>query len=117
MSPEIPDKLFFKIGEASEIAGVENYVLRYWEDEFDILKPEKNRSGQRLYKKKDVELVLEIKRLLYEEQYTIAGAKKKLKRKRKNESQLSLNFDPEALAKLKKDLQKDLESILRILDK
>ncbi|MFQ5716518.1 MAG: MerR family transcriptional regulator, partial [Nitrospinales bacterium] len=64
MNPKIPDKLFFKIGEAAEITGVENYVLRYWEDEFDMLKPEKNRSGQRLYKKKDVELALEIKRLL-----------------------------------------------------
>ena len=79
----IPDKLFFKIGEVADLASVEQHVLRYWEDEIDLLKPTKNKSGQRLYKKKDVELVLEIKRLLYEEKFTIAGAKNKLKRYKK----------------------------------
>ena len=77
MSPKIPDKLFFKIGEVAELAGVEQHVLRYWEDEFETLRPKKNRSGQRLYEKKDVDLILEIQRLLYLEKYTIAGAKKK----------------------------------------
>ena len=92
MNPKIPDKLFFKIGEVSELASVEQHVLRYWEDEFETLQPNKNRSGQRLYEKKDVELILEIKRLLHIDKYTIAGAKKKLKESKKN-AQLSLGFD------------------------
>ncbi len=72
-----PDKLFYKIGEVSKIAEVEPYVLRYWETEFSFLKPRKNKSGQRVYVKKDLELVLQIKRLLYEERYTIEGVRKK----------------------------------------
>src|SRR5437667_10596515 len=74
----IPEKLFFKIGEVCEIAGVQAHVLRYWESEFAMLAPQKNRAGQRTYRKRDVEMALRIKELLYEDQYTIAGAKKKL---------------------------------------
>ena len=74
----IPEKLFFKIGEVCEIAGVQAHVLRYWETEFPMLAPQKNRAGQRTYRRRDVEMALRIKELLYEEQYTIAGAKKKL---------------------------------------
>ncbi len=73
-----PDKLFYKIGEVSKIVGVEPYVLRYWETEFNFLKPRKNKSGQRVYIKKDVELLLAIKRLLYQERYTIEGVRKRL---------------------------------------
>jgi len=73
-----PDKLFYKIGEVSKIVGVEPYVLRYWETEFSFLKPRKNKSGQRVYIKKDVELLLSIKRLLYKERYTIEGVRKRL---------------------------------------
>ncbi|MEW6584369.1 MAG: MerR family transcriptional regulator [Nitrospirota bacterium] len=73
-----PDKLFYKIGEVSKIVGVEPYVLRYWETEFSFLKPRKNKSGQRVYIKKDVELLLTIKRLLYQERYTIEGVRKRL---------------------------------------
>ncbi len=73
----IPDKLFYKIGEVSRIAEVEPYVLRYWETEFPFLKPRKNKSGQRVYVKKDLELIIEIKRLLYKERYTIEGVRKK----------------------------------------
>jgi DNA-binding transcriptional MerR regulator len=72
-----PDKLFYKIGEVSKIAEVEPYVLRYWETEFPFLKPRKNKSGQRVYVKKDLDLVLQIKRLLHEERYTIEGVRKK----------------------------------------
>ena len=79
MKPQISDKLFFKIGEVADLAGVEQHVLRYWEDEINALKPSKNKSGQRLYQQSDVALVLEIKRLLYEEKFTVAGAKNKLK--------------------------------------
>src|SRR5256885_3952834 len=74
----IPEKLFFKIGEVCELAGVQAHVLRYWETEFPMLAPQKNRAGQRTYRRRDVEMALRIKELLYDEQYTIAGAKKKL---------------------------------------
>jgi DNA-binding transcriptional MerR regulator len=73
-----PEKLFYKIGEASRLVGVETYVLRYWESEFPFLSPRKSKSGQRTYTKKDVDLLLLIKRLLYEERYTIDGVRKKL---------------------------------------
>lgn len=117
MNPAIPDKLFFKIGEVAEITGVEQHVLRYWEEEFDILNPEKNRSGQRLYQRKDVELLIDIKRLLYNEQYTIAGAKKKLRERKKETVQMAISFDPAEMVKFKKKLKNDLESILKILNK
>ena len=74
----IPEKLFFKIGEVCELAGVQAHVLRYWESEFPMLAPQKNRAGQRVYRKRDVEIALRIKELLYEDQYTIAGARKRL---------------------------------------
>lgn len=74
----IPEKLFFKIGEVCDITGIQAHVLRYWESEFPTLAPQKNRAGQRTYRKRDVEMVLRIKELLYDDQYTIAGAKKKL---------------------------------------
>src|SRR5882762_3192864 len=74
----IPEKLFFKIGEVCELAGVQAHVLRYWETEFPRMAPQKNRACQRTYRRRDVEMALRIKQLLYDEQYTIAGAKKKL---------------------------------------
>src|SRR5215212_822779 len=77
-SPEIPDKLYFKIGEVSELLGVEPYVLRYWEAEFPVLSPRKSGTGHRLYRRKDVELLLRIKHLLYEKKFTIEGARQSL---------------------------------------
>lgn len=74
----IPEKLYFKIGEVCEIVGVQAHVLRYWETEFPMLTPQKNRAGQRTYRRRDVEMALRVRELLYEEQYTIAGAKKRL---------------------------------------
>ncbi|MBV9503641.1 MAG: MerR family transcriptional regulator [Acidobacteriia bacterium] len=76
--PEIPDKLYFKIGEVSEILGVEPYVLRYWQTEFPQLSPKKSGTGHRLYRRKDVELLLRIKELLYEKRFTIEGARQTL---------------------------------------
>jgi DNA-binding transcriptional MerR regulator len=77
-APEIPDKLYFKIGEVSELLGVEPYVLRYWESEFPVLSPKKSGTGHRLYRRKDVELLLRIKHLLYEKRFTIEGARQTL---------------------------------------
>lgn len=73
----LPDKLFYKIGEVSKLTGVESYVLRYWETEFPFLKPRKNKSGQRVYIKKDLELIMQLKKMLYQERYTIEGVRKK----------------------------------------
>jgi DNA-binding transcriptional MerR regulator len=78
MDRQIPNKLFFKIGEVCEITDTQPYVLRYWESEFPALAPAKNSSGQRIYRRKDIETVLRIKELLYDEGFTIAGAKKRL---------------------------------------
>ncbi|MGC8658561.1 MAG: MerR family transcriptional regulator [Desulfomonilaceae bacterium] len=83
MTIAIPEKQYFKIGEVSEILNVEPYVLRYWESEFKILKPTRTRARQRLYHKRDLELLLEIKHLLYDEKFTIAGAKKRLQEMKK----------------------------------
>jgi DNA-binding transcriptional MerR regulator len=115
--PSIPEKLYFKIGEVSQITGVEPYVLRYWESEFKIVAPIRTNSKQRLYRKRDLELILEIKKLLYEEKFTIAGAKKKLQRmKGQRENQLSLEFPEnkyrEALLRVREEL-KTLHGLLR----
>lgn len=120
-SPEIPNRLFFRIGDVADLAGLEAYVLRYWETEFPGLRPKKTSNGQRQYRRKDVEVVLEIKRLLYDDGYTIAGARKALKDKqkakkarpaRKTHAQGALFADPrddsEALNMIKKDLQEIL---------
>lgn len=79
MQIEIPDKPYFKIGEVSRLTALKDHVLRYWESEFPQVRPEKTRSGQRLYRRQDVELLIAIKRMLHEEGYTIAGARRRLK--------------------------------------
>jgi len=79
VSTSAPDKLFYKIGEVSRLTGLEAYVLRYWETEFPALRPRKSSGGQRVYTRKDVDLVLNIKRMLYEQGFTIAGARKRLR--------------------------------------
>jgi len=81
---EIPDKLYFRIGEVARLAGIKPYVLRFWETEFSALDPKKSGTGHRLYRRKEVQLVLEIKRLLYEKRYTIEGARKFLDSRSKN---------------------------------
>lgn len=78
-SVDIPHKLYFRIGEVARIVEVKPYVLRYWESEFAVLRPEKTASGHRLYRRRDVEILLDIKRLLYDEKFTISGAKKRLR--------------------------------------
>jgi DNA-binding transcriptional MerR regulator len=112
----IPDKLFFRIGEVAELTGVPPYVLRYWESEFKLLRPRKNHAGQRIYRKHDVQLVLRIKTLLYEDRLTLEGAKKRLHREaRQRNQQLELPApDPETLAALR-DVRARLETVRQIL--
>jgi len=78
LKKELPFKLFYKIGEVSKILGVNTYVLRFWETEFPFLKPKKSKGGQRLYTKREIEILILIKKMLYEEKYTIEGVRKKL---------------------------------------
>jgi DNA-binding transcriptional MerR regulator len=117
--PDIPDKLYFKIGEVSELLGVEPYVLRYWETEFSVLQPKKSGTGHRLYRRKDVELLLKIKHLLKEKRYTIEGARQTLQsegrapktsRAPKPRVQTEL-FGSDPLP----EIRKELEEILQLL--
>ena len=92
-TPDIAEKLYYRIGEVEEITAVPAYVLRYWESEFKLLRPKKNPAGQRLYRPRDVELVQRIKTLLYEERLTLEGAKKRLlAESRKSSQQLDLGL-------------------------
>jgi len=117
-SNNLPDKIYFKIGEVSEIVGVEPYVLRYWETEFPALKPNKSRSQQRMYRKRDVELLLKIKKLLYDEMYTIAGAKRQLARgpDKNNSPQMSLELPTPRDSDLLKKVEKELSDLLKVVE-
>jgi len=87
----IPEKIYFKIGEVCGLVGVQAHVLRYWETEFPMLSPQKNRSGQRSYRRRDVEISLRIKQLLYDEMFTIAGAKRKLHNELRETTKLKID--------------------------
>lgn len=122
----VPKKLYYKIREACEIVGVEAHVLRFWEAEFPALSPPKTKSGQRTYRPRDIELLLRIKKLLYEEGFTIAGARKQLSAGNTGgsaENTRNLPDAPEADDKpvadsenLKK-VRAELETILTLLDR
>ena len=86
----VPDRLYFRIGDVAELIGVKPYVLRYWESEFSMIRPQKSTSGHRVYRRSDVETVWMIKRLLYEERYSLEGAKKKMKEFKKEENSTDL---------------------------
>ncbi|MEG8947386.1 MerR family transcriptional regulator [Rosettibacter firmus] len=109
-------KLYYSISEVSKLTGLEQYILRYWETEFEQLKPSKNRAGNRIYTNKDIKLILEIKKLLRDEKYTIEGAKKILAGMNFNTEQVNKS-DEENTNKLKSEtsLKKDLEEIKEIL--
>ena|SRR5581483_257575 len=116
-SPEVivPDKLYFRIGEVSELCSLPAYVLRFWETEFPQLKPVKSSTGQRMYRRKDVEAVLRIKKLLYEEGFTIAGARQQLRAESKTEkNQAPLPFPVQSTADLKR-IRHGLQEILGML--
>jgi DNA-binding transcriptional MerR regulator len=93
----IPDKLYYRIGEVEAITEIPAYVLRYWESEFKLLRPKKNPAGQRLYRKKDLELVLRIKALLYDERLTLEGAKKRLRGEARGTHQMDLGLKSVAM--------------------
>jgi len=101
---EIPEKRYFRIGEVSAITGTEPYVLRYWETEFAKISPARSRSGQRLYRKQDVEAILEIKHLLYKKRFTIAGAKQYLKGSQQVASVAHGETQPLTLRQLREEL-------------
>jgi DNA-binding transcriptional MerR regulator len=108
--PIIPDKLYFRIGEVARLCGVETYVLRFWETEFPQMRPNKSGTGQRLYRKRDVELAMRVRRLLHDEGYTIAGARQVLAQEarelRSKSPQLPLIEGGASSARVKAKLQK-----------
>ncbi|UCG12943.1 MAG: MerR family transcriptional regulator [Deltaproteobacteria bacterium] len=106
MAEIIPNKRFFRIGEVSRIVGVPAHVLRYWEREFSLVRPRRNRSKQRLYRRSDLEILLHIKNLLHHQKYTIAGARKKLKPETTSES----------LEKTLEEIKGELVILRRLLD-
>lgn len=131
MGVSIPDKLYFKIGEVAELTGVKPHVLRYWESEFKAINPSKSRSNQRLYRKQDIELILQLKDLLYNQGFTIAGARKHLSRKKKpvkseiksspfspeqNGDQLTLQFVSQLDLELLEEIKKDILQLKKSLD-
>jgi DNA-binding transcriptional MerR regulator len=133
----IPKKLYYKIGEVCEIVGVEAYVLRYWETEFPALSPPKSKTGQRIYRPKDIELLMQIRKLLYEDGFTIAGARKRLSARKpagdeevseKDRSAPPVNVEPpeskmkavsdrEPKSERLRKVQAELENILTLLDR
>ncbi|HDL78868.1 MAG TPA: MerR family transcriptional regulator [Bacteroidetes bacterium] len=112
-------KLYYSISEVSELAGLKQHVLRYWETEFPELKPSKNRAGNRIYRPKDLELIQTIKKLLYEERYTIQGAREKIKSGQSHKDRESISIDPERVSDIRKiieELRDDLVEIKNLLD-
>jgi DNA-binding transcriptional MerR regulator len=104
---DIPDKLYFRIGEVSKIAGLPTYVLRFWETEFSKIRPKRTSSGQRLYTRNDIELILKIKSLLYEKKFTIQGARQHLSARTSKKDM--------PVKQLLKDLRSELKSIKDML--
>ncbi len=117
-------KLYYSISEVSKITNIEQYVLRYWETEFEQLKPQKNRAGNRIYTNKDIQLILHIKTLLRERKYTIEGAKKilenyapeKVLQSSEVEKEVIENEEPQSFKREKSSLQNDLEEVKSLLE-
>jgi DNA-binding transcriptional MerR regulator len=118
IDPVIPDKLYFRIGEVAKLCKLPAYVLRFWESEFPQLKPVKSSTGQRMYRQRDVENVLRIKKLLYEEGFTIAGARQQLKVESKPARlQSGLPFPKQVRSDGLKKVRQGLQEILGMLKK
>jgi DNA-binding transcriptional MerR regulator len=101
---DIPKKRYFRIGEVSALTGLESYVLRYWETEFPKIKPVRSRSGQRLYKRRDIEVILQIKDLLYQKKFTIAGARRYLSQHHDESTPAADETQPITLQRLRAEL-------------
>ena len=112
----LPDKPYFKIGEAARLCGVKPYVLRYWETEFKSVKPQKTRSQQRLYRKRDVELLLKIRHLLYEKRFTIEGARSRLRELGHDEGPVPVPKPaaPDVSAETLRKIKQGLADLIRI---
>lgn len=102
MTADAVEKLYYRIGEVESMTGIPAYVLRYWESEFKLLRPRKNPAGQRIYRRRDVDLVLRIKTLLYEERLTLEGAKKRLLAESRRAEQLQLGLRDNYASALRK---------------
>jgi len=118
----IPDKLYFKIGEVKKITGVEPHVLRYWESEFKIIRPQRASSKQRLYRRVDVENILTIKKLLYEDGYTVPGARKLLTEKKaepeaQQEPESQINIPKDRARSMLAEIKSDLQQLKEMLEK
>ena len=112
MNEPIAKKAYYSIGEVCDLTGLKDHVLRYWETQFDVLSPTKNRAGNRVYRPKEIEVILLVKHLLYEEKYTIEGARKKLQEMRKSgelAEERQEVLEPEVVAGLKSELRDLLE--------
>jgi len=116
MRKKTPDKLYYSITEVSELTSVKPHVLRYWETEFKALKPKKNRAGNRTYRSSDIKLILLIKKLLYEDGFTIAGAKKKLLETKSAADKIKVPAPKGKRARLIQGIKKDLMEMQKILD-
>lgn len=117
-NPNSYDRLYYRIGEVSRITGLKPHVLRYWESEFKVIKPYKGGSLQRLYRKKDVETIFKIKKLLYEDGYTIAGAKKKIRDLEKEENrQMKLQLVEKSLDSKERELLIEIREELKMIRK
>ena len=113
MAVEIPEKLYFRIGEVSKLTRTPAYVLRFWETQFPILKPKKSSTGQRMFRRREVELILEIKKLLYEQGFTIEGARKKLASDSRQRALPFQQADRQGLRQIRKELM----DLLKMLEK
>jgi DNA-binding transcriptional MerR regulator len=114
-APKVADKIYYSISEVAETTGLKPYVLRFWEKEFPFLKPKKNRAGNRSYQQKDIDLINQIKHLLYDEGYTIEGAKSKLKVLRHEDDEAKLVAEKMRLKNLLIEIRKELTELLKSL--
>jgi DNA-binding transcriptional MerR regulator len=108
-------RLYYSISEVSDMIGVKPHVLRYWETQFKMLRPKKGRGGARMYRKRDVEILFEVKQLLYDHRFTIAGARRKLLDDRATKEQMELTFNRTDREEMLRALRRDLEGLLSIL--
>ena len=108
-------RLYYSISEVSDMIGVKPHVLRYWETQFKMLRPKKGRGGARMYRKRDVEVLFEVKQLLYDHRFTIAGARRKLLDERSGKEQMELTFAKTDREEMLRSLRRDLEGLLSLL--